>query len=248
MLNTFEIIRFSLRLIGFKYSVLIFFSISLTLGLLLFSQSVLKGYEKSLLIKIIGSTPHVSMLLKKQIDDSEINKIKDTVNKLTSIPFSAKGLAYSGTADIFTVGIKETKETNNSLDNISESWEQEELKSQSPEVFFKGMVYSKKYAEYLEKILIGFDHKEGRNKSIVNEIYTYKDPKDWDEALIYRKPIAFPPSLYREIIDPYIAQANYPFIRFKEANKNFGRNNRLDNKKIEFVVVSGLDTPVSDGI
>lgn len=247
MLNRFEIILFSFRLIGLKYSAIIFFSISLTLGLLLFAQSILKGYEQSLLIKIIGSTPHISMLFDNLIDEKEVGRMLVKINKTTSIKFSAKGLAYSGTADIFTVGIKDSRDE--SMNKISSLWEKEELKSQSPEVFFKGMVLSPKYADYLEKILIGFDHAEKDKIPNVNRIYTYKSPKDWDDALSIRKPIAFPPSLYREIIDPYITQANYPYIRFTEFNKNFGGNNfksKLEKESIEFVVVSTLDTPISD--
>ena len=123
------------------------------------------------------------------------------------------------------------------------------------------MVYSNEYTEYLSKILIGFDKRgeEDNTKTIslsmVYEIYVdkkkYDDrdsslPYDWDGSLKHGKPIALSPSLYREVINPYNDMIDYVYIRFSQAEKNFGINNRLNNEKIEFEVVSTLDTPASD--
>lgn len=243
MLNILEVTQISFRLIGLRYSILIFLAISLTSSLLLFADGILSGYEKSLLVKIIGSTPHVAILLEKKVNDIEIDDLKNSIRKIAPISFSAKGLAYSGSADIFTIGIAENL---NAVDELNEEWVREELKSQSPEVFFKGMEYSETYSEYLSKVLLKFKTSKKTNTSAVNDIYTYQSPDDWDDALIFRKPIAFPPSLYREIIDPYISQANYPFIRMTESGKFFEKNSDNKNKTIEYVVVAGLDTPISD--
>ena len=248
MLNTFETILFSFRLVGIRYALLIFLSISLTLGLLLFAQDVLKGYEKSLLVKIIGSTAHVAVLFTTKLNNSETESVVTEVKKHASIDFTAKGLGYFGASNISIDGIKNTDDND---------WEHEELKSQSPEVFLKGMVYTKEYAKYLKKVLISFDQENQQNTSKVNiaqspdvssveKIYIGNNkPEDWDGLLTYRKPVAFPPSLYREIIDPYIKIVDYLFIQFTEAEKYFGTGNRLNDKN-QFVVVSTLNTPVSD--
>ncbi len=221
-------------------------------------QDVLKGYEKSLLVKIIGSTAHVSLLFNQNINDSEVENIISEAKKHSSLQFTAKGLAYSGTVDISTGGCK--SDDSYDMKNIGKC-NYEELKSQSPEVFFKGMVYSNEYTEYLSKILIGFDKRgeEDNTKTIslsmVYEIYVdkkkYDDrdsslPYDWDGSLKHGKPIALSPSLYREVINPYNDMIDYVYIRFSQAEKNFGINNRLNNEKIEFEVVSTLDTPASD--
>lgn len=247
MLRKQDVIYFSFKLSGRKYALLIFFSLALTISLLLFTQSILKGYEQSLLTKIIGSSPHVSIHFNENLDDNNIKNIVNTLPRNIPINFVAKGLAYFGTADIFSA-----KEY---ADNFDDSeWTGESLRSQSPEIFFKGMIYSNEYAEYLSKVLISFDRNQngdlasGIDLSTVERIYTEKEDRSaWDGRLKYRKPIAFPPSLYRELINPSTYITDFPYIRLSEAERNFGIVGReLKDKKTEFVVVALLDTPISD--
>jgi hypothetical protein len=238
MVNQLSTIYYSFKLLGVKYGILIFLSIALSIGLMLFAHGFLKGYEKELLVKIIGSSPHISVNFNELKPGSEFNEIQRKYINSDEISLTNRGLVYQGTADI-------------SEKVYDEHWVRRSRNSQSPEVVFKGMVFTEQYQSYLSNVLIPFDRRENDRdelNSAIGEIYTETESRsDWDERLTYRKPIAFPPSLYRELLDPYAFYATYPFIRFPEIVKNFGKTATADNSKdIEFVVVAALDTPISD--
>ena len=239
MVNQLSTIYYSFKLLGAKYGILIFLSIALSIGLMLFAHGFLKGYEKELLVKIIGSSPHISVVFNELKPGSEFNKIQRKYLNSDKISLTNKGLIYQGTADISSEKV------------YDKHWVGRSRNSQSPEVVFKGMALTEQYQSYLSNVLIPFDRREDdkdKLNSAIGEIYTETGSRsNWDERLTYRKPIAFPPSLYRELLDPYIRLATYPFIRFPEIMKNFGETATADNSKdIEFVVVAALDTPISD--
>jgi len=243
MLSKREIISISFKLAGWRYALLIFFAIALTIGLLLFTQGLLKGYEHELVSKIIGGSPHVSIKFSQQLDEQQANQLSADLEQRGKLQFTAKGLVYSGTADIF------------SDQAFDDNWVGTSRKSQSPEIVFKGMQYTEAYVQYLSKILISFEAQaKDKNQNNEDDLAAIKalyieqaDRKAWDAHLQYRKPIAFPPSLYRELLNPYAFYASYPYLRLTEAEKNFGiQAKALAQQKIEFVVVASLDMPLSD--
>jgi len=246
MLSKPEIISISFKLAGWRYALLIFFSIALTIGLLLFTQGLLKGYEHELVSKIIGGSPHVSVKFAKRLNEQQASQLTADLEQQEKLLFIAKGLVYSGTADIF------------SDQSYDANWVGTSRKSQSPEIFLKGMQYTDVYAQYLSKTLISFeaqsqdtnpDNDDSKdNLTAIKALYIEQtDRKAWDAHLQYRKPIAFPPSLYRELLNPYAFYASYPYLRLTEAEKNYGTQAKsLGQQKIEFVVVASLDMPLSD--
>lgn len=247
MVSQLSTIYYSFKLLGIRYGFLIFSSIALSIGLMLFAHGFLKGYEKELLIKIIGSSPHVSVVFNELKTADELSELQKIYSDKQNVSLTNNGLIYEGTVDISSEKVYSEKE-----DGENEAvWVGVSQNSQSPEIVLKGMLFSKAYEQYLSDVLISFDRREPAKKSVnaaVQEIYTETGSREhWDARLTYRKPVAFPPSLYRELLDPYAFYATYPFIRFVQTDKNFAGQATLDpSSNIEFVVVAALNTPASD--
>lgn len=238
MQKLFLEIKSSFQLVGIRYALLILFEIVLTLGILIFILSFLKGYEKSFLEKIIGSTPHISIQVEELINEEDSDVFISSIKNEFDFVRISRGLSYNGSAELYER-------------RFTEEWKTLKTHVQSPEIMFKGLEYSEDLRSYLDKVLIPFvkakDKEEEKNtfEQNIHRMFPsqHTQGNDLEDILYISRIVAVPPSIYRELM--LLSDTGFIMVSMKEGQKVFGDAFVQSPEGSEFHIVSSLDTPVS---